>query len=110
MAQIEKPVRVGDLAQHLARTYPDVEPGTVYVDRSRISDRFDGIVDLLHVMSTYRGGQIRGYLRREGASEWTLRQPAYEGDWPEMDQAVANLIGERVVGLSGIACTPKAVT
>jgi len=88
-----RPVHVGDLV------LPDVELGAVYVIRTTINDRFDGPIDLLHVMSKYAGGEIRGYKRAvDTTGPWLLRRPATPEGWPEVDAAVAALLGEEVKG------------
>lgn len=74
-----------------------VEPGAVYVLRSRINCRFHGHVDLIHVISKYAGGEIRGYMRGVGSGEaWRLRRPATPVAWPEIDRAVAAALGEQI--------------
>lgn len=49
----------------------------------------------IHVMSTHAGGEIRSYILRDGEA-WP-DQPCYTGVWPEMDVAVAEALGARVV-------------
>ena len=78
-----------------------VEPGAVYVLSSEINCRFDGELELLHVISKYAGGEIRGYKRpRKSNALWTLRTPAYPLEYDVIDQATANLIGEQVNGFA----------
>lgn len=64
------------------------------------------VVETLHVMSPAVGGQVRGY-RREPGGVWAVWLPAYEGHWPEVDQAVANLTGEAVADLHGALVRPE---
>ncbi len=57
-----------------------VEAGAVYVlhDPAGFNCRFRGQIETLHVMSSYVGGEIRGYWRERGAMvPWKLRHPAY---------------------------------
>lgn len=86
-----KAINVGELAIG--------EPGAIYLMRSEIDDRGEP-KELLHVISRAAGGESRGYWRlKDGADRgWRVRHPNYTGDWPEMDQAVADLIGEPVNG------------
>lgn len=93
---------VGDLA------IDGVDPGAVYLLRSSVEAHMCYEArDLLHVMSRYSGGEVRGYERPAGSSEpWRVRLPAHEGHWPEVDRAVATLTGERVVGLDGEEVSP----
>lgn len=58
-----------------------------------------GVVETLHIMSTHAGGQIRGYHRERGERAWRIWLPNYTGDWPEMDEAVAVLVGDSVNGI-----------
>lgn len=86
--------RVGDI-----RSVGDQQlgPGEVYVLRSRISDRSYGDIDVLHVISSHAGGEIRGYWRPHGEDgPWTVRMPAH-AEWPEMDRAVEALVGAPVI-------------
>lgn len=84
--------RVGNLL------IPGVELGSIYLLRSSINCRFRGPIDLLHVISTYRGGEIRGYWRSVGSSgPWTVRTPNYVGAWPEIDAATAALVHGTIV-------------
>jgi len=94
--------RVGDLA------IEGVEPGAVYLLRSSVGAHMCYEArDLLHVISRYIGGEVRGYERPAGSSEpWRVRLPAHEGHWPEVDRAVATLTGERVVGRDGVEVSP----
>lgn len=87
-------VRVGNL------TVDGAKLGMLYVLRSEVNCRFGGELELLHVMSVPAGGEIRGYQRPRGKSDaaWTVRQPCYTGDWPEVDAAVAALVGGAVKG------------
>lgn len=95
-------VRVADL------DLQGVEPGAVYLLRSSVPAHMcHDARDLLHVISRYRGGEVRGYERPAGSSEpWRVRLPAYEGHWPDVDRAVAAATGERVVGLDGEEVSP----
>ena len=90
-------VRVGDLK------LDGVDPGDVYVLASSVRAHMSYLDrDLLHVMSKHRGGEIRGYERPLGSDKpWSVRPPHYEGHWPEVDQAVADLTGEAIMGLDG---------
>lgn len=92
--------RVGDLA------IDGVEPGAVYLLRSSVGAHMCYEArDILHVVSRYIDGEIRGYERPVGSSEpWRVRLPA--SHWPEVDRAVARLTGERVVGRDGVEVSP----
>lgn len=85
-----------------------VEPGAVYLLRSSVEAHMCYEArDILHVMSRYSGGEVRGYERPAGSSgPWWVRLPAREGHWPEVDRAVARLTGERVVGFDGVEVSP----
>lgn len=74
------------------------EPGAVYLMRSEIHDRGEP-KELLHVISRAAGGESRGYWRHKDAGGgWRVRRPNYTGDWPEMDRAVADLVGDEING------------
>lgn len=75
----------------------------VSLDRSSINCRFEGELDLLHVMSAAAGGQIRGYKRPRGSrGPWRVCRPAYEGNWVAVDIAVSQLLRAPVRGVDGI--------
>lgn len=81
----------------------DGERGDLTVLRSSIGCRFDGEIDLLHVISAHAGGQVRGYKRGKGArGAWTVSTPAYEGNWVAVDLAVSSLLSEPIRGIDGI--------
>lgn len=95
--------RVGDLDM-AAVGVPDVEPGAVYVLREgKHGDRFHREIETLHVISKHAGGEIRGYILPEGEASWLLRTPCSPMEWPEIDRAVANLIGAAVNGATPAA-------
>lgn len=83
-----------------------VVPGMVYLLRSSVEGHSGYEArDILHVVSRYIDGEIRGYERPVGSSEpWRVRLPA--SHWPEVDRAVARLTGERVVGRDGVEVSP----
>lgn len=84
-------VRVGDLPW----------PG-LYVLRSEIECRAYGHCEVLHVISAYAGGEIRGYRREAGSSDpFVLRFPAYPEFWAELDIATAALVGAPCNGFGG---------
>lgn len=58
------------------------------------------LVELLHVMSEHAGGEVLGYERIAGNGPWRQRwsSKSGHGPWPEMDQAVADLVGDQVEG------------
>ncbi len=88
---MSRPTHVGDLA------IDGADPGAIYLLRDgHSSGVYGGKVETLHVMSRPAGGQIRGYMRREGDREWRVWAPNYTRDWPEMDAAVAALTGDQV--------------
>lgn len=57
--------------------------------------RPDTLVQIVHIMSPHVGGEIRGYVLCRGRLH--PRTPCYTGQWPELDQAVAEHVGATVV-------------
>lgn len=94
--------RVGNIA------WPDCEPGKLYLEKETGLNlgRLDRD-DVLRVMAVHLGGQIRGYERSKGETTWRPWLPMYTGDWPQMDQAVADLVGEPVIGFTGKRHEPR---
>lgn len=93
-------IRVGDLA------LPGVEAGSVYVLRGHLpADAIGDARATLHVISAHCGGEIRGFS--QDGSGWNQRTPDYIGTWPEVDQALADLIGEAVTDSLGQSYRPK---
>ncbi len=86
-----------------------VETGAIYVLRSTIGpDRQGDRRHLLHVISRFSGGEIRGFYREvSSAGHWIQRTPDYIGSWPEIDQALANLLGEPVRDSKGVEYSPN---
>lgn len=87
-----QPERVGDLPWD-----------GLYVLRSEMSCHFYGKCEVLHVISQWAGGEIRGYLRSEGHEAFKLRLPAYPEFWQELDLAVAALVGAPCNGFGLVA-------
>lgn len=92
--------RIGDLRRIGDQA---IEPGKVYVLRGEFNGWEPGrgervYIETLHVVSSYAGGEVRGYRRDRGETSWKLRRPATPESWPEMDAAVATLVGESVNG------------
>ena len=88
-----------------AKTYRRVGnlpfPG-IYLGQDAHTNHYGERWETLHVMSAHAGGQVHGYHRLHGESSWRVWLPAYAGHWPEMDRAVADLVGETVIGLDGV--------
>lgn len=55
----------------------------------------DEPIRVVHVISTYAGGEVRGYVLARGRLH--LRLPCYTGRWAEMDAWVAAQLGATVV-------------
>ncbi len=53
---------------------------------------------VVHVISRWAGGEIRGYLVHAG--ELTVRQPCYSGEWPELDALVREKLAKVLRGAS----------
>lgn len=56
---------------------------------------FNTEVQVVHVISPHRGGEIRGYVLI--GDRLHLRLPCYTGHWDELDEAVARRTGASVV-------------
>jgi hypothetical protein len=90
---VTAPTRVGDI---LRVGDQDIEAGKLYVLRSEIQRYRDEPEEILHVISAFAGGEIRGYRRLRGEASWKLRHPANPVSWTELDAAVAELLAEEV--------------
>lgn len=83
-----------DAGAEVRRAFDD---GRLFLLRSTINCRYDGHIDLIHVMSKSAGGEIRGYAREHGSNKpWKIRTPNYLGAWPELDAEIGRLTGGEV--------------
>jgi hypothetical protein len=94
----------------IGEPHPDGAALFVLIDEERVASgdcrdpstgkaRAGARYQIAHVVSRWSRGEVRGYVVHDGVAD--VRSPAYPESWPEVDRAVAEALGVRVVGVAG---------